>query len=201
MSSRGFTLFETLLTISLVGLLMGAIGTAIITFYRAQDYSFEQAIAINEARKGIKTMVQEIREARDGENGAYIIEQADDHEFVFFSDIDNDNRAERVRYFLDGSNFTKGVTQAAGLPLVYATSTEDQAIVSQYVRNGTTSIFAYYNGDWPGDQVANPLPTPTRLLDTKLMEVTLEINVDPARAPDTFSLRSNVQVRNLKTNL
>ena len=198
---KGFTLLETLLMIGITALLMGSLRSAIIAFYLPDDFAFEQATAINEARKGIKVMVQEIREARDGEDGSYIIERADNQEFIFFSDIDNDSQAERVRYFLSGSNFTKGVTESTGVPLHYVSGTEAETIISRYVRNGTTSMFTYYNGDWPGDVMNNPLPSPARLIETKLMQVELKINVDPTRAPDTFSLQSEVQVRNLKTNL
>ena len=183
---KGFTLLETLLMIGITALLMGSLSSAIIAFYRAEDFAFEQATAINEARKGIKVMVQEIREARDGEDGSYIIERADNQEFIFFSDIDNDSQAERVRYFLSGSNFTKGVTESTGVPLHYVSGTEAETIISRYVRNGTTSMFTYYNGDWPGDVMNNPLPSPARLIETKLMQVELKINVDPTRAPDTF---------------
>jgi hypothetical protein len=61
-------------------------------------------LAIDEARKGIETMVKEIRMAKEGENGAYPIEYAGDKEFIFYSDIDGDGRVERVRYFLAQTN-------------------------------------------------------------------------------------------------
>jgi len=49
-------------------------------------------------------MVKEIREARSGEDGSYPIVLAGDKEFIFFSDIDNDGKTERARYFLGTTN-------------------------------------------------------------------------------------------------
>ncbi len=97
---KGFTLVEVLVTIFAFCLVMGAATAFLLMFYRTHSFEWEQSIAVNEARKGIETMVKEIREARPGDDGSYPIEKADDKEFIFFSDIDNDGDAERVRYFL-----------------------------------------------------------------------------------------------------
>ena len=196
----GFTLIETIVLIFVFSLAMGAITTFIYYAYRISDYDFQQSQAIRNARNGIETMVEEIREAQAGDDGSYILEKADDQEFIFYSDIDEDSYTERVRYFLEDSVFKKEVTKPTGSPPVY-TDTEDPIILSSYVRNDDTPIFTYYNGDWPGDEINNPLPTPTRLIETKLMHVYLKINVDPNRAPVHFELESNAQIRNLKDNL
>lgn len=100
----GFTLIETIITISIFTAAMVAVIIFVQTLYRSQSYAFQQSTAINEARRGIEIMVKEIREANTGEDGSYIIEKADDHEFIFYSDIDNDGMVERVRYFLGGES-------------------------------------------------------------------------------------------------
>jgi type II secretory pathway pseudopilin PulG len=197
----GFTLIETIILIFVFSLAMGAITTFILYAYRISDYDFQQSQAIRNARNGIETMVEEIREAQSGDDGSYILEKADDQEFIFYSDIDKDSHTERVRYFLEDAIFKKGIVKPAGLPPVYNLDTEEISILSSYVCNGDTPIFTYYNGDWPGDEINNPLPTPTRLVETKLMHVYLKINVDPDRAPVNFELESNAQIRNLKDNL
>lgn len=100
----GFTLVETILTIIIFAFAIVAVMSFILTIYRSQSYSFQQSVAINEARRGIEIMVKEIRAAKTGDDGSYIIEKADDNEFIFYSDIDKDNLVERVRYFLGGSS-------------------------------------------------------------------------------------------------
>lgn len=97
---KGFTLFETIVTIVIFTLIAGLIGDLVVSLYRTHGYTFEQSTAIEEAKRGVETLIKEIREAREAEDGSYIIEKAEDKELIFYSDIDNDGKVERVRYFL-----------------------------------------------------------------------------------------------------
>ena len=101
---RGFSLVETLVAIFVFTLAMGAVSGFILMAYRTQTYTWQQSIAIDEARRGIEIMVKEIREASAGDDGSYPIALAGDKEFIFYSDIDNDGKTERVRYFLGTVN-------------------------------------------------------------------------------------------------
>jgi len=101
---KSFTLVETIIAVFIFTLLMIVISAMVVTLYRTKTYQWEQALAISEARRGIEIMVKEIREAREGENGSYPIEYAGDKEFIFYSDVDNDGRVERIRYFLGEVN-------------------------------------------------------------------------------------------------
>jgi len=193
-SQKGLTLIEALLAIFVFTVGIGGLFGIILNLYRTHDYMFEQSQAIFEARQGIKIMVKEIREAREGDDGSYIIEKADDYEFIFYSDIDRDEDTERVRYFLDGSDLKRGVIEPTGWPIRYHKSEEKISIVTSYVRN-QPPIFHYYDGQ------GNELDPPARLKETKMMSVYLVVNVDPNRPPQDFVLESHVQLRNLKTNL
>ncbi len=97
---KSFTLIETIVAIAVFGLILAATTALIFAGYRINRYNWEQSIAVSEARKGIQTMVKEIRGARPGEEGSFPIEKAADKEFIFYSDIDKDGATERVRYFL-----------------------------------------------------------------------------------------------------
>ena len=193
--NTGFTLIETMVVIAVFTLAIGAVSGFIVYNYRTQDYTMRQSIAIDEARKGVETMVREIREARPGDDGSYAIESAQDFEFIFYSDIDKDDATERVRYFIDGADFKRGVIEPQGLPVQYLPENEKITILSQYVRN-TPPIFRYFDGF--GQEI---LELPARLQDTKLMRVHLVVNVNPDRQPQDFELESSAQIRNLKTNL
>jgi len=193
--TKGITLVETLVTIAIFALMMGVVIGFIFMAYRSQDFTLKQSWAVSQARKGITTMVREIREARPGDDGAYIIELAQDYEFVFYSDIDKDEAIERVRYFIEGTDFKKGVIEPVGWPIEYPSETEEIFVLSQHVRN-LPPIFHYYDGD--GQEITD---LPARPKDTKMMGVYLVINENPARAPQDFELESHVQIRNLKTNL
>jgi hypothetical protein len=199
---KGTSIIEAVVLIFVFALAMTALTSFIINAYRAYNFNFQQIVAINEGRRGIETIVKEIREATYGDDGSYPIVEAGDNQFIFFSDIDKDTVVERVRYFLDGNNLKKGILKPTGDPPRYVLSDETVSFLSAYVRNtSSTPIFTYYNGDWPQDTINNPLPTLTRLTDTKLMHVYVIINVDPNRPPDDFILESDTQIRNLKTNL
>ena len=97
---QGFTLVEVLVTIVIFSIVVSVVFSAIFMFYRNQSFTWDQSVAIEEARRGIKTMVREIREAKVGDDGSYSIESANDKEFVFYSDIDKDGATEKVRYFI-----------------------------------------------------------------------------------------------------
>lgn len=193
---RGFTLIETIMTIVIFTMIMGVISAFIVMGYRTQSYIWQQSLAIDEARKGIETMVKEIREARPGDDGSYILQKADNYEFIFYSDIDKDTATERVRYFIQGTDFKKGVINpSTSSPITYPLDKEEIFTLSQYVIN-QPPIFHYYDGD--GNEIVE---LPARLKDTKLMRVYLVINVNPNRPPQDFILESAVQIRNLKENL
>lgn len=191
---KGFTLTELLITISVFILGLSAVTASVLGLYRAYYYTFQQMQAIEEARNGVEIMVKQIREARQGDDGAYIIENADDYEFIFYSNVDKDSATERVRYFIEGSDFKKGIVKPAGDPPIYVIDSENISILSKYVRN-QPPIFHYFDGD------GNELPAPARLKDTKTMRVYLVVNVDPSKLPQDFVLENEVQLRNLKTNL
>lgn len=97
---RSFSLIEVIVTIFIFTLIIGAVSALIVVVYRTHNYTWEQSVAIEGARKGIETMVKEIREAKDGEDGSYPIGKAGDKELIFYSDIDKDDQIEKVRYFL-----------------------------------------------------------------------------------------------------
>lgn len=101
---KSFTLIETIVAILIFTLSLAAVFGIIPKLYQTQSYTWQQSIAIDEARRGIETMVKEIRGAKEGEDGSYPIEMAGDKEFIFYSDIDRDGVTERVRYFLGAAN-------------------------------------------------------------------------------------------------
>lgn len=105
---KGFTLIETLVAIFIFILIFGVVVSFIVMLYRHHGYTQDQSMAIDEARRGIETMVREIRTLREGDDGSYPIEKAEDTEFIFYSDVDKDGQVERVRYFL--STFNSGET-------------------------------------------------------------------------------------------
>ena len=189
-SQTGFTFIETIVAIAIfvIGILL--VFSLFEMGYITQDYTFQQALSIEEARRGIETMSQEIREAKIGEDGSFPIQKADSFEFIFFSDINKNSETERVRYFLDGTDFKKGVIEPVGWPPTYPTSSEKIYILSHYVRN-SPPIFKYF------DSQGNELGPPANLRDIRRVRVFLVININPNRPPQDFVLETDIELRNL----
>lgn len=195
LKSKGFTLVEALITTFIFGLGAIMVSLIIMNYYRIYNHTFRQTTATIEASKAIKTMLREIREATTAQNGAYVIATTTDYEFSFYSDVDKDSDVELVRYYISGTNFIRSTIEPTSSPPVYLASNAKTSVVSIYVRNGP-SIFKYF--DKEGNEL---LTNPIRRKDTEMMQLTIVINVNPSDITLDYELISNVQLRNLKSNL
>jgi type II secretory pathway pseudopilin PulG len=202
-NKNGFTLIETILFIVIFTLALGAISSFAIYAYRAKDFSWAKAVAIDNAQKGIEKISKEIREAIQSDSGTYLLESADNFEIIFYSDIDKDDYVERVRYFLQDETLKKGVIKPAGDPINYS-GTEDIKNVSHYVKNATsTPLFYFYNKNYSGKPSDLPLTTPIAnksIDEVTLVGIQIEIDVNPQRSPEILTIRSKTQLRNTKQN-
>ena len=195
--SSGFTLLETVVYIVLFGMIFIAISDAILTFYQSNRYTLEQMTQLDSARRGVAGLVGGVREADYSESGSYPIEAVAANSITYYADYDDDGVVERMRYFLSGNDFRRGVVEPTGSPPDY-TGTEIITTISQYVRNGElpiTDIFRYY--DTGGVLMAPPYT----LVDIRYVRVNLIVNVNPATLPNEFTLRSSAAMRNIKSNL
>lgn len=197
---KGFTIVEVLVSGFILTVLGFLIARIIYTVNQNQLLVFQQYDNIDKANENVQLFVKELRTARDGDNGAFVLEQANDQTIVFYSDIDFDQVTEKVRYFLNGTNLYKGVIKATGYPVNYPQAQEKTTLLADDVRNLQTPVFYYYNSDWPQDSVNNPLIFNKRLSDTKLVKIYLRINskLDPK---SDFVAESYSQIRTLKDNL
>lgn len=199
--SAGFTLVEMLLSVFLMGLvIVGILGFAIY-YFQSSSFSFEELQEVNQAQSGLTIMIREIREARISEAGGWPIVQADNNTFIFYSDVTNDGRSDRVRYFIENGELKKGVIEPTLPPVSYPSANEQIKTIVYSLDNGASSLFTYYNGSWPADTVNNPLPQTSRLLNTRYVSVYLRINVNPTSGAQPVELRSGVAIRSLKDNL
>ncbi|MBU4480011.1 prepilin-type N-terminal cleavage/methylation domain-containing protein [Patescibacteria group bacterium] len=196
-TNGGLTLIEVVVSVSIFSIIVVVLFSSIIYFYKVNRYSLDQAFAIESARRGVEFMVRDIREAVYSDEGSYPIISASENSFYFYSDIDRDNNVERVRYFLDGSDFKKGLTEPLGSPLSYHDTDEVISVVSDNIMNSEESsdVFQYFNQD--GVEITDL----SSIVDISFIKVNLIVNVDVNRQPGNFVLLSGVTLRNLKTNL
>lgn len=195
----GFTIVEAMLAIFIVTI----VGISIIAF-ESDIFSLNNIISNiftsqNEARQTLKTMTAEIRSLSPSSNGAFPIAEATDVSFIFYSNTDSDQLKERVRYFLDGQIFKKGVIKPTGNPLIYNQANE---VITELVHNvapGTSQIFSYYDTNYDG--TIAPLAFPVSVSAVRLIKITVPIDQNAVRTPGPIILTTQVTPRNLKDNL
>jgi len=194
---RGFTITETIVVTSIFAVLSLALMQTIVTLYRTNAYTLEQAYEINHARRGVERTVRDVREMTYGDDGSYPLVEMASGTIGFYSDIDRDNSVEYVRYTLEGTTLYKYVYNATGTMPTYDLDVPDEThTISEYVRNDeqATSTFRYYI---QGGSLATATST---VMDVRYIDVTAIINIDPNRNPGEFMLRSSAAPRNIKTS-
>jgi len=193
-SQKGFSLIEMIVLIAVFVVIIIAIVSALRFVYRGQRFAFEQADATRSARTGIEKAVRSLREMSYADNGAYPVISMATSSIDFYSDYDNDKKIERIHYFLDGTNFKKGITESSGDPPTYNISNEVVSLVSDNVRNASLKIpvFTYY--DKSGSLMSNF----NDVGSLAFVVVRIIVNLHPERAPENFELRSSAALRNIK---
>ena len=196
----GFTLIEVLVASALLVIIgAGYLGLQYI-MSKSQVVVFNSYLSVEESNSILTQMITELRNARQSDDGAYLIHTADDQEIIFYSDTERDGTVERVRYTLNGNQLFKGVTKPTGNPPTYDLAQEKVKILSSNVRNGSQPIFFYYNEYWPTDTTNNPLPVASRISDTRLVKVEIIINTKPNDPTTDFVLQSQAAIRMLRLN-
>ncbi len=189
----GMTLIEAIVWIVVFLAAVWAIVGSILTFYRANTYTLQQAEAVSEARRGIERMVATIREANYSSQGAYPIIAMSTSSLSFYADIDDEPLVERVRYFVEGIQLKRGVIEPTGDPPAY-TSGETIDVVSNYVRNLTQGVNTFQFFDSAGLLITDM----SKVTDIRFVRLDAVVNVDPFRLPNELTLRSSATLRNLR---
>ena len=190
---KGMTFIEVLVWISVFLMAMWAIVGSILSFYRANSYTLEQAQAVSEARRGIERVIAVIREANYSSEGAYPIIAMGTSTLSFYADIDADPLVERVRYFVEETKLKQGVIDPAGDPPTY-TSPETITTVSDYIRNigqGITT-FHFYNA------TGTEITVMSNVTDLRFVRMDTVVNVSPDKLPNELTLRSSATLRNIR---
>jgi hypothetical protein len=195
------TLIELLVAISVALIAMEGFTYLFIKTWDTNKFVLEEGMASAAASRATNKIVIQLRAVQQADNGDYPIESADDFDLVFYCDVDDDGVVERVHYFLDQANdqLNMGVSNPiAGNPVTYPNSDDEVTVVTSYVVNESDNpIFYYYNDDYPGDTVNNPLSTPTNVGNIQMIRVHLFVNINPVHAPDNINIESFVDLRNL----
>lgn len=190
---RGITFIESLVWVAVFVVSMMALIVSLLSFYRANNYTLDQAQAVSDARRAIDRVVQTLREATYSSEGAYPIIAMSTSSITFYADVDADPLIERVRYFLSGTALKRGVVDPSGDPPAY-TAAEVIATTSEHIRNLElrSSLFTYL--DESGATITNL----TDVAALRFVTVEAVVNVKPERLPNELTIRSAAALRNLE---
>lgn len=191
---RGMTLIEVMVWVGVFIAAMIAVMTSLLSFYRANTYTLEQAAAVSSAQRGIDRMVKTIREAGYSSQGAYPVVSIGTSTMTFYADVDSDLFVERVHYYLQGTSILQGISDPTGDPPTYP-GTEVVSTVSDNVRNATQNVTTFRYYDEAGAEITNF----TNIHDVRFILMSIVVNVDTNRLPNELTLRSSATMRNLKS--
>lgn len=196
--ARGMTLIEMLVVIAILAIVSVALGKIFQNFYKVNDFTLQQAQAIDSARKGVFSAMQDLREATYGDDGSYPVGEAATSSVTFYANVDGDATVERVRYYLTGSTLYKGVTEPIGSPPGYVGQTEATTTLARYVVNASTApvtpVFRYF------DSSGNELTAPINVSQIASVQTTILVDFDPNRSPTIFTLSESATLRNMRSN-
>lgn len=198
MKPTGFSLPEVVIAMAIGTVALLVITTFMIEANRFQQFISEQSSAIATADEATTIMTKALRETTDGADGSYALGTASANTLTFYTDIDADSNTEQVTYTLTDTQISQTITEPTDAPAQYLPANSTTKIVATNIVNGTytgNAVFTYY------DDQNNSLPEPVDLSAVTLLQIHLDVNVDPNRIPDTHTIETYVQLRNLNDNL
>ena len=197
-SKAGMTLVELVVIIGIYTVLLLVITGSIAELYRLNAYTIAQAGEIDNARRGMTEWNRDAKEMTTAEDGNYPVKVIDEHRFGYYSDTDQDDAVEYVRYELATTTLYKHTYEASGNPPTYNLSAPDSThILSLYVQNIAQGTSTFYYFDNAGMALSSTSP----VIDVRYITAKFIVNIDQNRSPGEFMLRSSIAPRNLKDNL
>ncbi len=195
---KGLTIIEVVVATFILMILVVILFSAFKDNFALSRRTHESLVAQQDLQILGRKFAAEVRAAAPSESGGFAIGSVSTSSFMFYTDADNDGIAERVRYFLDGDTFVRGVLVPSGSPLAY-TGTEMKRALVQNVIATTTPVFQYYDTTYTG--TSSPLSVPFDPSAIRLVQLTLVVDADTRLPPDPVVSTTQVSIRTLKDNL
>ncbi|MDB5187934.1 MAG: hypothetical protein JWO50_454 [Candidatus Kaiserbacteria bacterium] len=192
--SRGLTLIESVVWVSVFAFIMATMVTSLLFFYSTNRYVLQEAVAIASTQRVMDNTIRTIRSASYSAVGAYPIVSIGGNQITFYaSAAANSSIIQQVRFFVTGTQLKVGVIQPTGTPLTYNPANEVITFVGDNIQNITvgTSTFFYY--DNTGTQITDF----TRIQDVRFVTMKAVVDVSTTTAPLATTLSASAALRNL----
>lgn len=192
----GFTLLEMIIAIFVFTAILGLVLTLGFDISGLNNFLGENIITQNEIQLTLNGLVTELRSMGPSSIGGYPIEAAGTNYLTFFSDLDQDGLFERVRYYMNGATFMRGVIKPSGSPLTYNPANEKTTEAIHYIVSNPASVFSYYE-----KQTISSDPPMTAPIDPYLIrsiKVSLTSDRNGAAEPGPLAYEIFATIRNFR---
>lgn len=193
---KGMTLIECVVWIAVLISAMLALSSAVLYFYRTNQYVVQSAVAIASAQHAMDIAVRAIRTASYSNTGAYPIISIAPNQISFYANVTpNDTNFQQVRFFTQGTSLEEGIIEPSGDPPSYS-NPETITNLSNYVQNipDATSTFVYY------DQSGNQINDYSKFGNVRFVVINIVVDVATSTLPVQLILNSSAALRNLVTH-
>lgn len=202
-NKKGMSLVEMIVAIGIFSLGITGFSVLFVNSWKSHSYIYETGQDSFIASRAVNLVVSDLRRIKQAENGDYPIQSASDFDLTVYVDIDNDNQAEKVHYFLDqDSNLLRmGISQPSSSNPPQYSSGDDSitTIASHIVNNSSTPVFSYFGSNYFSDSIPFGVPVSTNDINNiRLVKVKLLVDIRPYHSPDHITIESFAQLRNLK---
>jgi prepilin-type N-terminal cleavage/methylation domain-containing protein len=156
-SDGGFSLIEMVIVCAILPVVLGAAYLVFTTLSGNYSSISAQSEATSEAQRAMDTMVREMRQAQEIQDGGGAVATATPTYCSFYADLDRDGVPERITYYVNGTDLYRA--EATATSPVYPYGYTDGP--AQRVVNLTTMsavVFTYFDKDDPLNPMANPVP-------------------------------------------
>jgi prepilin-type N-terminal cleavage/methylation domain-containing protein len=190
-NSRGFTVIELLIVITVSSILIALLATFFTSSYQGYLNLHENALRSNEVSSGLQSVAKVVR-------GSNAILEATDTSFTAYTYFTpRDDTLSKVNYVYDSgqSALLAKVIPATGTAPDYTYEEADEVTFTIVKNISDQPVFAYLNDDWQETIFAEE-----NLKDIKAIRITLTTTqLGEDRSPITVD--TTVSLRNRKTNL
>ncbi len=183
--NKGFTLIEITIGIFILVFIIFLIFLMIFNLSNFQIKTWWFLKNFQDVHFILANFKKELRAMRNSSLGSYPLEIASPTTIVFYSDIDGDNLAEKLRYFLEDNSLKRGVIKPSGDPLRYDPTNEKISLVLENIEP-TSTIFYYYSENYTDED--SWLDYPIDISKIKTIKLEFKIKTKKEKQPETVKV-------------
>jgi type II secretory pathway pseudopilin PulG len=196
-NKKGLTLMETLIAIGIFAMVAQLVGWLFIKNLHTNATILTIGKKSIVAGRSLDKITKNLRKMQTPLTGEAPFVSGGDFSLTFFSDVDNDGQAEKVRYFLAGQNFQEGIAEVTGNPPTYSFSTKNiKNLTNNIVNAADEPIFFYYARNSAGELTSDALSLPEEMAKVTSVRINLKVRTNENNAEENTVFKSFIQLRN-----